>query len=200
MYTVSAKLNRRSQILKEATRLFSKRGYDNVSMKEVASVCGITEPAVYRHFESKEAVYDAVLDALQARLDEDTFFDRVAQESNIDTLLETLAKHILDFYCTNEDSCRLLLYSALTHHKKARSVFKAIRGTYVTFLIKQLDRLYAEKKIVRKNNTITARCFVGMIFECAMSMTVWRGFQGRTFEPADVVANNVPIYARGLKA
>jgi hypothetical protein len=79
-------------------------------------------------------------------------------------------------------------------------VFKAIRGTYVNYLIKQLDRLYAEKKIIKKNNTITARCFVGMIFECAMSMTVWRGFQGRSFDPNDVVANNVPIYARGLKA
>jgi len=197
---VTAKLNRRSQILQEATRLFSKRGYDNVSMKEIAGVCGITEPAVYRHFESKDAVYEAVLESLEARLHEDNFFKRLEREADIDTLLEELAKHILDFYCSNEDSCRLLLYSALTHHKKARSVFKAIRGTYVSFLIKQLDRLYSEKKIVKKNNTITARCFVGMIFECAMSMTVWRGFQGRSFDPNDVVANNVPIYARGLKA
>jgi hypothetical protein len=92
----------------------------------------------------------------------------------------------------------LLLYSALHGHAKTRMVHETIRGRYVHFLVEQLDRLYAAGKIIEKNNEITARCFVGMVFDCALGRTLWKGMQGRVYRPDDVIANNVPIYARGL--
>ena len=73
-----------------------------------------------------------------------------------------------------------------------------IRGNYVKFLTQQLDRLFEAGKIIEKNNEITARCFVGMIFDCALGVTLWRNYIGKIYDPADVIANNVPIYARGL--
>ena len=73
-----------------------------------------------------------------------------------------------------------------------------IRGNYVKFLIRQLDRLYEAGVIVEKNNEITARCFVGMVLDCAMGLSLYKGLQGRTYEPDSIIANNVPIYVRGL--
>ena len=60
--------DRKGQILKEATRLFAESGFDKVTIKDLADACNITEPALYRHYPSKDAIYDAVLDSIEERL------------------------------------------------------------------------------------------------------------------------------------
>lgn len=189
---------RKQQIIEEAARLFSRLGYDRVTVKQIGDTCGITEPAIYRHFPSKDAVYDAVLDSIEERMETGPLFDRLSRESEVQALLLHLASHVIEFFTVHDDLYRLLLFSALKEHAKARHVYDVMRGTYVHFLKSQFDRLYDEGSIIEKNNEITARCFIGMVFDCALSRTLWRGMQGTVYNPADVVANNVPIYAKGL--
>ncbi len=195
----STNSNRENQITQVALDLFSKHGYDRVTVKQIATACEISEPAVYRYFESKEVLFDAVLDSLVIDWEYQDLFDRLKSECDIEQLLSELAGHILNAYCKNEKSCRLLLYSALGHKQKATLVYDTIRGCYVQFLSVQLNRLYQENLIIERNYTITARCFVGMVFECAMGLSLWKGMQGEIFTPEQIVVNNVPIYARGLK-
>ena len=51
----------RSLILKAAHRPFMEQGYRAVSTRQIASACGITQPALYRHFATKQELYIAVL-------------------------------------------------------------------------------------------------------------------------------------------
>jgi AcrR family transcriptional regulator len=190
--------DRKKQIITEAMRLFAHYGYDLVTIKQLADACGISEPALYRHFDSKEAIYGAVLDSLKSTLDYLPLFERLQSESRPGVVLSELASHILDFFNRHRETYRLLLYSTLREHSKARKIFREIRGPYVDFLTQQLERLYAEGKIRKKNNEITARCFVGMVFDCALSSSLWRGFQGQVYEPDEIIANNVPIFVDGL--
>ena len=194
----SGSIDRKAQILHEATRLFSDAGYDKVTIKQLADACSITEPALYRHYASKEAIYDTVLDSIESRLGTNELFPELEKIDDIQPFLESFALHIIHYFTKNEDIYRLLLFSALRGHNKAKRVYQIIRGTYVKFLVIQLDRFYENGKIIKKNNEITARCFTGMVFDCALSTTLWKGFQGKTYKPEDIVANNVPIYARGL--
>jgi len=191
--------DRKEQIVVEATSLFSSRGFDKVSIKELAAACGISEPALYRHFKSKEDIYNAVLDSVEARLNYEDLFEKLQTEDDVEKLLMALSTHIIEFFTDNADLYRLLLYSALRGHHRAKQIFRLVRGTYVRFLMQQLDRLYAKKLIVKKNNEITSRCFIGMVFDCALGTTLWRGFQGKLFAPLEIVKNNIPIYARGLR-
>ncbi len=48
--------------LDAAERLFADKGYDGTTMRQIADEIGIREPSLYKHFQSKEAVYDAVLE------------------------------------------------------------------------------------------------------------------------------------------
>jgi AcrR family transcriptional regulator len=192
--------NRKIQILSVAGRLFSASGYDAVTVKQIADECNVTEPAIYRHFPSKEAIFGAVLESLGARIDTAELFKRLEREDDIETILRGLADHIIAFYTTNPDLHRLLLYSVLCGHERARQVFGTLRGTYVKFLQQQLVRLHRQGAIIKKNNEITARCFIGSLFDCALSMTLWKGFQGKCYTPRDVADNNVPIFARGLRS
>jgi len=192
--------NRKIQIIEEASRLISSEGFDGMTMKHLASACDISEPALYRYFSSKDKIYDAVLESIATRLNNEKLFKKLENEEDVHVLLSTLADHIIDFYSKNSDLYRLLLFSALNGHEKAKQVFKMIRGGYVRFLISQFDRLYDAGIIVKKHNEITARCFTGMVFDCSLSTTLWKGMQGKSYKPAKVIANNVPIYVRGLKS
>lgn len=191
--------NRKARILEEATRLFSRDGYDRVSTRSLAQSCGISEPALYRHFSSKEKIYDAVLDSIPGRLNCAMLFTELEKETDIEIILEALASHIVEFLSTNQDLYRLLLFTSLKGHPKAGEVFRVLRGTYINFLKTQLDRLYRKGLILKKRNDITARCFVGMVFDCAMGLAMWDGYSGRRYQPVTVIANNIPIYARGLR-
>lgn len=52
---------RRATILAAGAALFGERGYDAVTLEEVAATAGVTKPIVYRHFESKKDLYLALL-------------------------------------------------------------------------------------------------------------------------------------------
>jgi AcrR family transcriptional regulator len=190
--------NRRGVILDAATHLFSREGYGRVTTKQLAESSGVTEPALYRHFKSKEDIYDAVLEGIGERLQQEEIFDSLRLTNDVGLLLLRLSEHIVEFVTENDDIYRLLLYAALSGHSRAKRSYQMIRGNYVKFLTHQLDRLFKAGLIVEKNNEITSRCFVGMVFDCALGVTLWRNYIGKIYDPVDVIANNVPIYARGL--
>ena len=51
----------RAALLDEATTLFAERGYAGTSLEEIASASQVTRGAVYHHFASKQALFEAVL-------------------------------------------------------------------------------------------------------------------------------------------
>jgi AcrR family transcriptional regulator len=59
---------RRESILAAAAVAFARAGYAATSMDDVAAEAGVTKLIVYRHFDSKDALYRAVLDRISTRL------------------------------------------------------------------------------------------------------------------------------------
>lgn len=57
----AAKAARREQLLTVAKTLFARHGFHGVRLDDLAKGAGISAPAVYRHFESKEAVLEELL-------------------------------------------------------------------------------------------------------------------------------------------
>ena len=60
---------RREQILAAATEAFARNGFAATSLDDIATQAGITRVLLYRHFDSKTDLYQAVLDRMCARLD-----------------------------------------------------------------------------------------------------------------------------------
>jgi AcrR family transcriptional regulator len=58
---------RREAILRGAAAAFAEKGYAGTSMEDVGAAAGITKLIVYRHFSSKEELYDAVLEGASER-------------------------------------------------------------------------------------------------------------------------------------
>ena len=53
--------SRREQILDRAAELFAARGFHGTSVDDVGSACGISGPALYRHFASTDAMLAEML-------------------------------------------------------------------------------------------------------------------------------------------
>ena len=62
---------RHASILHGAAAAFARSGFAATSMEDVADACGVTKLIVYRHFDSKEELYRAILQRV---------FDRQAEE------------------------------------------------------------------------------------------------------------------------
>lgn len=56
------KKDTKDKILAAATSLMTERGYSNVSVKDIALTAGVSEMTVFRHFETKMGILQAVLD------------------------------------------------------------------------------------------------------------------------------------------
>ncbi|WP_244930764.1 TetR/AcrR family transcriptional regulator [Nocardioides sp. W7] len=59
---------RRDQILATAAELFAARGFHGVSVADLGAACGISGPALYKHFPSKDAVLAAMLVSISEEL------------------------------------------------------------------------------------------------------------------------------------
>jgi AcrR family transcriptional regulator len=87
--TVKRRMNaadRRALILREAGRLFALHGYAGTRIDDIAAAAHVTKPIVYRHFQSKKALYLALL--AKHRDDLPTFLERVELPAILDNWLD----------------------------------------------------------------------------------------------------------------
>ena len=106
----------RKRILKEALDLFSTRGYDSVSVGDIAKAVGIKAPSLYNHFSSKRAIFDAIVESTAAQYEADTdkidvHVQNVSQDIPVfteiseDALFEKV-RQIFEYSLHNEDISR----------------------------------------------------------------------------------------------
>ena len=64
--------NTKQKIIETALTLFSERGYDAVSVGEIAEAVGIKAPSLYNHYPSKQAIFDAIVETTALQYEKDT--------------------------------------------------------------------------------------------------------------------------------
>lgn len=63
-------MNTKERILHEALELFSTRGYEAVSMRDISSGVGIRESSIYKHYAGKKDILEAIIRAANEAIDE----------------------------------------------------------------------------------------------------------------------------------
>ena len=58
--------NTKERILEAALELFSQKGFAGTNIRELSASLGLVKSGIYKHFESKEAVWNALLDRMIA--------------------------------------------------------------------------------------------------------------------------------------
>lgn len=104
-------------ILDAAVRLFSKRGFDGVSMRTIAQEAGVSKSNIYHHFRSKEELYLAIMQTSAARLSE--LVDTLAEGGgSFEQRLRDFARAHLEHLFGQAMTVRLLLREVFTGAEK----------------------------------------------------------------------------------
>ena len=93
--------SRREQILQAAARLFAERGSRAVGVDDVGAAVGVTGPAIYRHFASKDAMLAEMLLRISERLLEGGTARVAAAGDDAMAQLRTLIAFQVDFALDN---------------------------------------------------------------------------------------------------
>ncbi|MEC3977810.1 SACE_7040 family transcriptional regulator [Amycolatopsis sp. H20-H5] len=90
------KANRREQILTAAAELFAHHGFHGVGIDDIGAAVGISGPALYRHFRSKDAILGEMLNSISRYLLEGGTA-RASQPGEVTEVLEALVRFHVDF-------------------------------------------------------------------------------------------------------
>lgn len=105
----------RKQILDASLRLFSEKGFARTSVRDIAQAAGITDAAIYYHFESKRELFEALVEergftsALEG-------LERAAPDQLTITPIEAIegiATSALALMYANRDLMKVLLFEAI---------------------------------------------------------------------------------------
>jgi AcrR family transcriptional regulator len=133
---------RQRELIAVATRLFARHGYHAVGINEISGELGLTGPAFYRHYPSKEALLIACLDdAITGHLE--AVVDVVRSISDPLDALEAIIDNHVDFVFEQTENIQ-------TWRTEFRSLPEADRHR-----LRYLQRLYTEEwvRIVRQLRT-----------------------------------------------
>ena len=64
-------MNTKKKILDVALTLFSEKGYGNVYVGQIAEGVGIKAPSLYKHYKSKQDIFEAILEEMRKRYDKE---------------------------------------------------------------------------------------------------------------------------------
>lgn len=73
------KTNTKQRILDVSLDLFSISGFEGVSVKQIADQVGIKDSSLYKHFKSKQEIFDTLLEEMNARFEETVSFSKLPQ-------------------------------------------------------------------------------------------------------------------------
>jgi AcrR family transcriptional regulator len=97
---------RRAVIVEAAGELFGERGYDDTRLDDVAAAAGVTKPVLYRHFESKRALYLALLE--RHRDDLARFTALVPDTGSMEERIRAVVEVWLDYVESHSYAWRML--------------------------------------------------------------------------------------------
>lgn len=101
-----AKSDRRSQLLNAAEALMAERGYPAVRLEDIGAAAGVSGPAIYRHFPSKESMLVELLVGISTRL-LDGAQAVLAEAPDASAALDRLIDFHLDFALGEPDLIRI---------------------------------------------------------------------------------------------
>lgn len=119
-------MSTKESILEEALRQFSQKGFDGTSMSDIAKPLGITKAALYKHFESKQQIFDEII---------------VESEEKYKDVLDKLSVHFLNDNKGKMNKKDVDVYSGISAEGLSKNVLKFVRFSMNDEYSRQVRRM-----------------------------------------------------------
>jgi len=101
---------RREQLIAVALPLFAAKGFEAVSIEEIASRAGVSKPIVYEHFGGKEGLFAVIVDREVGLLL--TVIEDALQQPHPYARLQSAVSAFFDYLATRPDGFRVIVRDA----------------------------------------------------------------------------------------
>lgn len=134
-------LTRREQILSVAAELFAARGFHGVSVADLGAACGVSGPALYRHFSSKDSMLAEMLVSISEEL-LDVGRERVREADDARGALHALVGWHVDFALSHKALIVVQDRDWASLPDEARERVRETQRRYVELWVEQLRTVH----------------------------------------------------------
>lgn len=192
---------RREQLIEVAIDLFSRKGFNGTTTREIATSAGVTEAIIFRHFASKEDFYKAIIDRKMnsSHLVEWIEEVRSAMARNDDEgVMRRLIAAIIHTHRIDPKFERLMLYAALERNQVALLYMCQVTEAVVTEFRTYFARRQRQGHFVKMPPDAALTAVIGMAFHYAQQTYVHE-FTDNTFSDDQAIESFARIALRGLR-
>ncbi|GAA1303165.1 TetR/AcrR family transcriptional regulator [Saccharothrix xinjiangensis] len=140
---VPVKQSRRDQILAAAAELFARHGFHGVGIDDIGAAVGISGPALYRHFRSKDAMLGEMLTQISERL-LDGGLARVAVSRDPEHALRELIRWHVDFALDDPALITVQIRNLANLTDPDRRLVRALQRRYVEVWVETIRKTSPE--------------------------------------------------------
>jgi AcrR family transcriptional regulator len=158
-------LRSNDRILKKALELFSEKGYDATSVREICEAAAITKPTLYYFYGSKEGVYRAIVDGALGRFQAEMIRALSGSDSLRDRLVR-MARAYVEATRREPDLARFVM--ALIHNSPRSAPATDLVGFYqgiLDALADALDTAVANGELRPGRTDVRLLVFMGALGE-----------------------------------
>ncbi len=195
------KVNTHDRILEAAIKLFSEKGFNGTTTKEIAERAEVNEALIFRHFSTKRDLYGAII---EKKINEGPGIEILLEnhrDSKDDRLIFTaIATHMFEQCGTDPTFMRLLHFSALEGHDLS-DMFFSTYVEYVNMLIADyIDTRIKDGAFKNLNPLYSSKAFIGMIINQIIVQELFGEKKRIKTNKKELVDTFVEIFLDGLKS
>jgi AcrR family transcriptional regulator len=188
---------RRATILAVAKVLFSDKGYHGVSVDEIARRLGVSPAILYRHFPSKEALYEEVLNAIACK--RESYVEAVVNsDGSFADVLRKITRIYIESVSKDPDYLRMELQSALEGSDATRQFFENRWRPFTDLIEFSLQEVAVENGLPGVNGRVAAMAFQGMIREALYAKCIYRSPRYREMSLQELAEQLVTLFLNAV--
>jgi AcrR family transcriptional regulator len=194
------KEDRREQILLIASEIFSQKGFNGATTKEIADTAGVSEAIIFRHFPNKQALYSAILDNKTTEMMQPLWLkcEELMLKKDDHAVFITLATQILEIIHDDPTLLRLLFYSALEKHQLAKdfaeTTVRQVREPAVTYINQRIKD--GDFRII--DPVLAAQFFFSLVMQWAIGRDLLQDSTKQLFSSKKAAREITNIFLSGI--
>ena len=190
---------RRAQILRVATKLFAKQGFNGTTTREIAERVGVKETILFRLFPSKRELYWAVIDEKTRAISGRQLLERqLAAVTDERKMFAAITRDILERNTKDSTLTRLLLFSGLEEHGLSERFFQTYIAEYYEVLANYVRRRIRAGAYRQMDPMLSARSFLGMVFNYFLIQELFGAHRHHKFDIRHVSETLTNIWLDGM--
>jgi AcrR family transcriptional regulator len=154
---------RRQHILEAAAKVFSERGFDRASIRDIATMAGVADGTIYNVFENKDALLMALLDALAGGPDEIAVSPELLQSNPALFLKQLLEQRWKTFTPSTLEILRVAISQALVVPAIRKRLFEIFLAPALKGIVPLVGPVFESGKDELSNPLTTPRLVVASI-------------------------------------